>query len=80
MPTYRYVCEACGHEFELFRSISSYSREEDCPVCGKSASLAISGGSGLIFKGNGFYITDYKKNGNGNGKKESKSESVKSES
>lgn len=68
MPTYKYQCPECGYEFERFSSISSYSKELECPVCGAKAHLAITGGSGLIFKGSGFYITDYKHNGNGSSK------------
>ncbi|HFE64520.1 MAG TPA: zinc ribbon domain-containing protein [Caldithrix sp.] len=60
MPTYRYHCKTCGYEFEKFSSISSYNKQLECPVCHNLAELAISGGSGLIFKGSGFYETDYK--------------------
>ena len=64
MPTYHYVCPE-GHDFEHFqRKISSRSRRK-CPQCGKMAARQISGGAGLIFKGSGFYITDYKKGGKG---------------
>lgn len=60
MPTYEYRCSECGHEFEVFQNI----KEEPvriCPVCNKEAvTRLISGGNGLIFKGSGFYITDYK--------------------
>ncbi|MFZ0390627.1 MAG: zinc ribbon domain-containing protein [Calditrichia bacterium] len=73
MPTYLYKCRSCNYEFERFSSISSYSKELACPVCGKVAEITISGGSGLIFKGSGFYITDYKNNkGNATPKKENK--------
>jgi putative FmdB family regulatory protein len=62
MPTYHYHCPN-GHDFEHFeRKISSRSRRK-CPECGKMAARQISGGAGLIFKGSGFYITDYKKAG-----------------
>ncbi len=61
MPTYDYHCQACGHRFELFQSIVS-DPVTDCPVCGKPEVVrVVTGGSGLIFKGSGFYITDYKK-------------------
>ncbi len=73
MPTYRYRCQSCGYEFDQFSSISSYSQELECPICQGVAKLTISGGAGLIFKGSGFYITDYKNNGNGNGKGKSTS-------
>lgn len=63
MPTYQYQCTA-GHEFELFQKISEKPRTK-CPTCGARASRVISGGAGLIFKGSGFYITDYGKDGKG---------------
>jgi putative FmdB family regulatory protein len=59
MPTYEYHC-ANGHHFEDFQSIVA-APLETCPVCGAHAEREISGGSGLIFKGSGFYITDYAK-------------------
>ncbi len=63
MPTYEYECPE-GHEFELFQKMSEKPRAR-CPVCGKSATRQISGGAGLVFKGSGFYITDYGKDGKG---------------
>jgi putative FmdB family regulatory protein len=63
MPTYEYVCPE-GHEFELFQKMSEKPRAK-CPVCGKTATRQISGGAGLVFKGSGFYITDYGKDGKG---------------
>jgi putative FmdB family regulatory protein len=63
MPTYEYVCPA-GHEFEKFQKITEKPRAK-CPTCGKAASRKISGGAGLVFKGSGFYITDYGKDGKG---------------
>lgn len=63
MPTYEYRCPD-GHEFEHFyRSISTASAELPCPTCGKTAARKVSGGGGLVFKGSGFYITDYGKDG-----------------
>ena len=59
MPTYQYHC-ANGHRFEEFQSIVAAALES-CPLCGAAAEREISGGSGLIFKGSGFYITDYAK-------------------
>lgn len=60
MPTYEYQCEKCGHELEAFQSMKAAPLRK-CPACGKQAlRRKISGGSGLIFKGTGFYITDYK--------------------
>jgi putative FmdB family regulatory protein len=58
MPTYEYQCPS-GHQFELFQSITSESSAR-CPVCAKKARRLMSGGMGLIFKGSGFYETDYK--------------------
>lgn len=59
MPTYDYRCEACGHAFELFQSIKA-DPEKRCPKCGaESARRVIGAGGGFIFKGSGFYITDY---------------------
>ncbi len=63
MPTYEYVCPA-GHEFEKFQKMSDKPRAS-CPTCGKPAIRKISGGAGLVFKGSGFYITDYGKDGKG---------------
>jgi putative FmdB family regulatory protein len=63
MPTYEYACPA-GHEFELFQKMTDKPRAK-CPTCGKAAQRRISGGAGLVFKGSGFYITDYGKDGKG---------------
>ncbi|MEE9553051.1 MAG: zinc ribbon domain-containing protein [candidate division Zixibacteria bacterium] len=60
MPTYEFNCGSCGNVFEKFLPITSGSAY-DCPNCGSSAKKKISGGIGLIFKGAGFYINDYKK-------------------
>jgi len=63
MPTYEFRCPE-GHEFEKFyRSIAAAPREVHCPTCGKVAERQLSGGAGLVFKGSGFYITDYGKDG-----------------
>ena len=63
MPTYEYRCPK-GHEFEhFFRSINAAESTMKCPECGELAERKISGGSGLLFKGSGFYITDYGKDG-----------------
>ena len=63
MPTYEYRCPD-GHDFEKFvQKISLASAELPCPVCGKIAERRISAGGGFVFKGSGFYITDYGKDG-----------------
>lgn len=60
MPTYEYRCEACGHRWEAFQRMSDDPLEE-CPECGEgSAERLISPGGGLVFKGSGFYATDYR--------------------
>ena len=60
MPTYDYRCNACGHEFELFQSMSD-SVKRKCPDCGKLALERLIGtGAAVIFKGSGFYETDYR--------------------
>jgi len=59
MPTYEYFCKECGFEFEEFQSIASEPLQI-CPKCKGNVERKISGGTGLIFKGSGFYITDYK--------------------
>jgi putative FmdB family regulatory protein len=61
MPTYEYVCPKCGHEFEQFQQMSDPPLRR-CPKCKKLGVKRLVGkGAGLIFKGTGFYITDYKK-------------------
>ena len=60
MPTYEYKCNACEHHFEAFQSITE-DPVRVCPVCGKEkVERLISAGAGLLFKGSGFYITDYR--------------------
>src|SRR5437870_792769 len=60
MPTYEYACNACGHRFEEFQSIKAKPTTV-CPECGKrKVKRLISAGAGFIFKGSGFYITDYR--------------------
>ena len=62
MPTYEYRCPE-GHDFERFyRKISDAATEVACPECGKNAERRMSAGAGLLFKGSGFYLTDYGKN------------------
>ena len=62
MPTYEYICNECGDRFDHFQSMSSpaLSQRPDCDKRGCNVSRVISGGTGLIFKGSGFYLTDYK--------------------
>jgi len=60
MPTYDYKCEACKHTWDEFQPITSKPTKK-CPECGKSkAKRQIGAGAGIIFKGSGFYITDYR--------------------
>ena len=63
MPTYEYACSKCGHQFEQFQSMRDEPLRR-CPKCKKLALKRLIGsGAGLIFKGSGFYITDYKNKG-----------------
>lgn len=67
MPTYEYACPKCGHQFEQFQSMRDEPLKK-CPKCGKAGVKRLLGaGAGLIFKGSGFYITDYKNKGGGAG-------------
>ena len=75
MPTYTYQCKTCNHTFDLFHAMSSRPRVR-CAECGKACRRLIGKGSGIIFKGSGFYETDYKQKGMaGAAKSESKGES-----
>lgn len=59
MPTYDYACSDCGHRFEKFESIGDDGLKE-CPRCGKAGARRLLGtGAGVIFKGRGFYATEY---------------------
>ncbi len=59
MPTYDYVCDACSHEFELFQSITAGVKRK-CPECGRLKLRRLIGpGAAIVFKGSGFYKTDY---------------------
>src|SRR5207245_10426441 len=64
MATYEYKCPA-GHSFEKFYPSMNNQRRAKFPTCGKMAERQISGGTGLVFKGSGFYLTDYKRAGSG---------------
>ena len=63
MPTYEYICDNCQHQFEQFQSIKAKPIRK-CPECGKlSVQRLIGAGAGIIFKGSGFYQTDYRSEG-----------------
>lgn len=81
MPTYEYKCQKCGYVFEEFQPIND-DPLSSCPKCGGSVQRIIGAGAGLIFKGSGFYLTDYKKTNSSptsnGGNKESSSKPEKS--
>ena len=82
MPTYEYVCEKCDHEFEIFQSIKADALT-DCPKgkCKGKVRRMIGTGAGIIFKGSGFYETDYRSESYKSGaKKESDSKKSSSKS
>ncbi len=60
MPTYEYECLHCGHTFEVFQKMTDKALNK-CPKCNKKVKRLIGSGSGIIFKGSGFYATDYRK-------------------
>jgi putative FmdB family regulatory protein len=60
MPTYDYECTKCGHNFEAFQNIKDKLLDK-CPKCKGKVKRLIGSGAGLIFKGSGFYATDYRK-------------------
>lgn len=77
MPTYDYICRACGHEFEIHQPITA-NPSRKCPKCGKlSLRRLIGKGAGLIFKGSGFYETDYKRSPASSKSEQSPAESTK---
>ena len=88
MPTYDYACQKCGHEFDAFQSITANPLRK-CPECSKMALKRLIGtGAGIIFKGSGFYETDYRSESykkaaesdkGGSTKKDSDKKSAKSE-
>ena len=69
MPTYRYRCPKCGYEYDKLQKITDDSPVK-CPECGARGERVITGGGGLLFKGSGFYATDYKKAGDKAAKRE----------
>jgi putative FmdB family regulatory protein len=78
MPTYEYECRSCGYTFEKSQSMSE-DPVKDCPECGKDVRRLIFGGSGVIFKGSGFYVNDSrgKKSSAASGPAEAKSGEAK---
>lgn len=62
MPTYEYECQKCGHQFELFQNMSDPPRKR-CPKCRGKVQRLLGTGAGIIFKGSGFYATDYRSEG-----------------
>ena len=76
MPTYDYECLKCGHHFEVFQSISAEPRKR-CPECKGKVQRQIGTGAGLLFKGSGFYTTDYRSESY---KKDAQADKKKSES
>lgn len=67
MPTYTYKCESCGYQYDKLQSITSQP-DTKCPKCEGEVKRLIGAGVGIVFKGSGFYVTDYKnKNNSSNG-------------
>ena len=60
MPTYEYLCESCGYKFEKFQNMTEEPLKK-CPKCGRGVKRLIGTGMGVIFKGKGFYSTDYRR-------------------
>lgn len=78
MPTYEYLCDNCGHSFEEFQSITANPLKK-CKECGKMKLKRLIGtGAGVIFKGSGFYETDYRSESYKKGEKKDKSSPAKS--
>lgn len=76
MPTYDYVCDACGHEMELFQRITEGPKKK-CPACGKNKLRRLIGtGGAVLFKGSGFYETDYRSKAYSEAAKKEKSAST----
>jgi len=80
MPTYDYLCQGCGYSFEKFQSITEKVMRK-CPECGKNRLRRLIGsGAGVIFKGNGFYQTDYRSESYKNAAKADKEKSTPAKS
>ena len=77
MPTYEYQCRDCGHRVEYFQSMSDPPRTV-CPRCKGRLARLVSSGAGIIFKGSGFYVNDYKRPDNGKGARREEPEKGKS--
>jgi putative FmdB family regulatory protein len=75
MPNYEYECKKCGHRFEVFQKMTD-AKLKKCPECGGKVERLIGPGAGIVFKGSGFYQTDYRSESY---KKAAKSERPKSE-
>ena len=75
MPTYEYECRRCGHKFELFQSMSEPPRKR-CPKCRGKVERLLGTGAGILFKGSGFYATDYRSKSYREGAKADKKEST----
>lgn len=77
MPTYDYECDACGHAFELFQQMSDPVKKK-CPECGKNKLRRLFGtGAAVVFKGSGFYETDYRSESYKSGDKKAKDAKTK---
>ena len=75
MPTYEYECQKCGHKFEEFQSMKDAPLTK-CPECKGKVKRLIGAGAGFIFKGSGFYTTDYRSSGYSDKKKKESSDSA----
>jgi putative FmdB family regulatory protein len=78
MPTYEYECQKCGHHFELYQSIKDKPKKK-CPKCGGRLKRLVGTGAGILFKGSGFYQTDYRKPSYTEGAKKEKGGSTPTE-
>ena len=78
MPTYDYICFSCGNKFEMFQSMTEKPLS-NCPECGGKVKRLIGAGAGAIFKGSGFYQTDYKNTSKNSNQKNDKKTSTSTE-